>query len=138
MEKVMNENKKNRVLLAEDDEGYSFPIQRALERAGFEVTLVDNEEGVLEHGLHSQALVIDVRLPTGENEGLRAAAKLVGKGLTKDVPLLFVSVLDELDPAVQSGIEVLQSKDRDFEWYTKPIEPVYLAKAVQKMLEDRK
>ncbi len=56
------------ILVADDDDGYRFPIVSLLEDHGFTVLEATNEEDVIRHAPNAQLWIVDVRLPSGANE----------------------------------------------------------------------
>ncbi len=125
------------VVVAEDDEGYSFPIQRALGREGFEVTVVTTKDDLVRVGLEAAVLLVDVRLPSSAYEGLEAVDQLIEAGLEQRVPLIFISVLMETSQGVVSKLGQLKhlAKGR-YRWLEKPFEPRMLAKLVRRSLAE--
>ena len=126
--------RKPTVLLAEDEEMHSFPMEVALKRAGFETEVVRNFEAVVSCGGNADALVIDARLPTEALEGLHAAAELVRRGLPHTVPIIFVSVYSEETDKVRNTLAHLPELFGRYVWLEKWFEPQNLVKIIERLL----
>jgi len=124
------------VLLAEDEEMHSFPMEVALKRAGFETQVVRNFDDVVACGSTVDALVIDVRLPTEALEGLHAAAELVRRGLPRTVPIIFASVYSEEVDKVRTTLAQLPELSGRYVWLEKWFEPQNLVKVVERRMAE--
>lgn len=122
------------ILLAEDEEMHSFPMEVALKRAGFETKVVRNFEAVVACGGDVDALLIDARLPTEALEGLHAAAELVRRGLPRAVPIIFVSVYSDETDQVRSTLADLPELAGRYIWLEKWFEPQNLIKIIRRQL----
>jgi len=120
------DNRKPRVLLADDEPFHRVPYRRSLERQGFDVIEAEDYAGVVAHGLTVDALVVDAMLPTVRLEGLKAADELVRQGLPAAVPLIFVSSQPEHVLSVQQALKALPALHGRYEWIEKPFEPTTL------------
>jgi len=116
------------VLIADDDDGYRFPIVCLFEDAGYTVFEATSQNGIMEHARNHrpQVWVIDVRLPTGKLEGIQAVEELLAEGVSCN-RVFFISVIPQstTDPKV---LEVLASigKRVRYEWIEKPFELDFL------------
>lgn len=82
------------VLVADDDDGYRFPIKACLEDHGFTVIEATTREEVIALGPGAQIWVVDVRLPTAEMEGIQAVRSLLEAG-TRPHYVVFISVIPQ-------------------------------------------
>ncbi|WP_243028750.1 response regulator transcription factor [Thermus albus] len=86
-----------RLLLVEDDPDLGRAVAQALEEFSFQVVWVTSQEeaweALWEHPF--QVLVLDVRLPEGEEAGFRLAQALREAGFAQ--PILFLTAKDALD-----------------------------------------
>ncbi|WP_022797580.1 response regulator transcription factor [Thermus islandicus] len=93
------------LLLLEDEEALGQTVAEALARHGFQVHWAKGEEEawslLLAHPL--DALILDVRLPEGEEAGFRFARAVREMGLQK--PILFLTARDALEDRLL-GLEV--------------------------------
>jgi DNA-binding response OmpR family regulator len=89
----------SRVLVAEDDPDISEPLVRALDREGYDVTLVTSGPAALSQALAGQTdlLVLDLGLPG--MDGLEVCRSLRGRGSTLPV-LVLTARTDEADLVV--------------------------------------
>lgn len=126
------------VLVAEDEEMHSYPMEIALEEAGFEVRVVRDYDGVIKEGRHADALVIDARLPSEALEGLHAAADLIQDGLKKTIPIIFVSVYAEKDEPVEKKLRGLPNLKDRYDWLEKWFEPSNLVRLITLRLNQAK
>lgn len=125
------------VLLAEDEEMHSFPMEVALKRAGFDVSVVRDAKGVIQKGPGADALVIDARLPSEALEGLHAAADLVRGRLPNRIPIIFVSIYPENTPKVERTLADLPELTGRYVWMEKWFEPSNLAKILRRLIAER-
>lgn len=94
-----------RLLLVEDDPELGRVLAQALGEHGFQVVWAASQEEAWE-ALWSapfQALVLDVRLPEGEEAGFQLAEALRESGFAQ--PILFLTARDALDDRLQ-GLEL--------------------------------
>lgn len=94
-----------RLLLLEDDPVLGQAVAEALEQHGFRVLWARGEEEAwsLVLGEPLDALVLDVRLPEGDEAGLRFARDLRQAGIQS--PILFLTAKDALEDRLR-GLEV--------------------------------
>ncbi|GAB5602266.1 response regulator transcription factor [Thermus sp. FJN-A] len=94
-----------RLLLLEDDLDLGKAVAQALEEHGFQVSWASSQEEAWEllWKLPFRALILDVRLPGGEEAGFQLAASLRESGFTQ--PILFLTAKDALDDRLQ-GLEL--------------------------------
>ncbi|GAA6742169.1 response regulator transcription factor [Thermus antranikianii] len=94
-----------RLLLLEDDPDLGRTVAQALEEHGFQVVWATSQEEAWEAlwDLPFHALVLDVRLPEGEEAGFHLARTLREAGFTQ--PILFLTAKDALDDRLY-GLEL--------------------------------
>ncbi len=124
-----------KILVADDDDGYRFPIVNLLQDAGFEVVEASDMEGVLKVGRDVDVRLVDVRLPTSRMEGILAIQKLASEGCIFLYPVFFISVIPE--SLASRELEVLKKHSIRYEWIEKPVELEYLLQRITKALEDK-
>lgn len=88
------------LLLVEDDEALGLVLEEALSRFGFEVLWAKSAEQAWEilFSSNPRLLVLDVRLPEGEEAGFELAQALREAGFLQ--PILFLTAKDGLDDRV--------------------------------------
>lgn len=89
------------LLLVEDDEALGLALEEALSRFGFEVLWAKSAEQAWEilFSSNPRLLVLDVRLPEGEEAGFELAQALLEAGFLQ--PILFLTAKDGLDDRVR-------------------------------------
>lgn len=94
-----------RLLLLEDDPDLGKAVAQALEEHGFQVSWAASQEEAWELLWEApfQALILDVRLPEGEEAGFQLAKALREGGFAQ--PILFLTAKDALDDRLQ-GLEL--------------------------------
>lgn len=92
------------LLLVEDDEALGLALEEALSRFGFEVLWAKSAEQAWEilFSSNPRLLVLDVRLPEGEEAGFELAQALREAGFLQ--PILFLTAKDGLEDRVR-GLE---------------------------------
>lgn len=117
------------VLVADDDAGYRYPIAMLLQDEGFKVTMVESRDALVEAAPAADIWIVDVRLPTNEQEGIQAVRQLVENGVRSVAPVIFISVTPESFADEQLGW--LRHHGVDYEWLEKPFEPSLLIERVR-------
>jgi DNA-binding NtrC family response regulator len=126
------------VLLAEDQIGYRLPIQNFLEDEGFHVIPAEDVDRVWEYGPDADALVVDVRLPSGRLEGIDVVARLITeKQLSPEVPIIFISVHDQTDEICQNKLREFPGWKERYTWLQKPFELELLVKILRDKIPNR-
>lgn len=94
----------SRLFLLEDDPDLGRTVAQALEEHGFQVVWASSQEEAWEvlWDTPVQALILDVRLPEGEEAGFHLAQMLREAGFTQ--PILFLTAKDTLGDRLQ-GLE---------------------------------
>ena len=122
-----------RILVADDDAGYLFPIRNLFEDYGYEVLEATDRAQVVGHGRNADVWIIDVRLPTGEMEGILAVQELVEQGIRPRHPVVFISVI----PASFAAEKLAPLNGKvDYEWVEKPFELEFLLVKIQGFLQE--
>lgn len=121
-----------RILVADDDAGYRFPIKNLFEDYAYEVLEATNRQDVVNMGVGADVWIIDVRLPTGEMEGILAVRDLVEQGIQPPHPVIFISVNPE--SLAEEKLAALKGKVR-YEWVEKPFELEFLLAKVEGFLK---
>jgi DNA-binding NtrC family response regulator len=132
-----------KVLLAEDEEIYSAPIQIALSDAGFQVISAIDVEQLFAAAQEADVLVVDVRLPQ-KNEppgafpppnGIKAVGTLIDQGkVSETTPIILCSAYVESeyvskDPTLSQGRYV---------WLSKPFATDALIEIIRRELSSRR
>jgi DNA-binding NtrC family response regulator len=115
-----------RILVAEDSETFGRPLQRTLESAGYEVSLVTTAEealGTLRRG-DTDLVLTDIRLPG--MDGLTLLRRI--KTEYPPVPVIVMTAHGSMDSA--ADVAALGAAD----YFIKPFEPSKLVDAVQRAL----
>ena len=120
------------ILLAEDNDLNRHLLVRRLERLGHEVVAVTNGRDALEH-LQAEAVdlvLLDLIMP--EMNGYEALARMKADPTLREIPVLMVSALDELD----SVVRCIEAGAEDY--LSKPCDPVLLRARVAACLEKKR
>jgi DNA-binding response OmpR family regulator len=120
---------KIRVLIADDDDGYRFPLKNLLDDYEYEVLEARNKEELIRQAQGADVWVIDARLPTEEMEGIEAVRELGERGTIPRHPVLFISVMPEDNVKVK--LDSLKGKGIPYEWVEKPFELELLLRRIQ-------
>ncbi len=126
---------KKTILLAEDDEGYRYPLVNLFEDYDFEVFEVSSKEDLMMKARQQQQAlwVIDARLPSIEMEGLRAVRELAQQGCRSQFPVIFISVLPSA--FAEAELEAVRQLNVDFRWLEKPFELESIFRLATSLLE---
>jgi CheY-like chemotaxis protein len=130
----MKTNKK--ILIAEDSPSMMMVIEHRLKKEGFETIPVNHAQGIIDHGLTVDSLVIDVRLPANDEDmqsphlrpmGIEAVGWLIEKkNLPENVPIIFISVWEETEATVQRALKSHSDLKNRYVWIQKPFELDFL------------
>jgi DNA-binding response OmpR family regulator len=118
-----------KVLIAEDDDAFRFPIANFLEDVGFEVIEAENYDRAVELAREADIWVIDVRLPTNKHEGILAVKDLAERGIRSAYPVYFISVIPL--SLAENELQYLRQHNISFDWIEKPFEPELLIKRIR-------
>ncbi len=124
-----------KVLLADDEEPYLLAVGDFLTDEGYDVELVKDATGVREKGASVDVLVVDVRLPSWQLEGIEAVGELLSQNLLRPtVPVIFISVELERAQATVAALQRCHVPIDRFRWLTKPFELTRLVSAINSEL----
>ena len=103
-----------RILLVEDDVHFAGMLAERLRDAGYSVHRAARTDGVLERARRDEpdAILLDLLLP-GATSGWDLLSALKGDALTREVPVVVVSGLDEAERGLAAGAD---------RYLTKPVE----------------
>ena len=121
---VLQRNKKNPVLVIDDDREVRYTIGQYLISKGYEVIYAeDGEKGITEAIKHQPfAITLDIMLP--KKDGWNTLKELKDNPLTKDIPVILVSIIS--DKSLGFGLGA-------FEYFVKPISSQKLLTAFSKL-----
>ena len=105
-------------------------LQRFLLRQGHSVTLAEDGFAALELAKAADVILLDVQMP-GLN-GQEVLQRLKGDETTKDIPVLMVSALDDLDVVVRCIL------DGAIDYLAKPYNPILLKARIGACLENKR
>ncbi|MBF0544089.1 MAG: response regulator [Candidatus Riflebacteria bacterium] len=134
--------RKKTILLVDDDVDFLKANQLAITAAGFEVFVAANSREALQIAAQflPDAAVLDVVL-NEPDEGFALARKLRGDARTKNIRLIVLSSLNEINRQKGLAFE-FSDRDRDDHWLPvdkildKPIKPKKLIAILEELLED--
>jgi signal transduction histidine kinase/CheY-like chemotaxis protein len=117
-----------RVLLIEDDTQSAELVHTQLSAAGYRLDIAGSgETGLLRAGAHPpDAIVLDVTLPG--IDGWEVIRRLKGDPRLADIPVFFVSILDERQLGLSLGAT---------DYFVKPVEPAALVSALARTIAAR-
>jgi len=97
----MNEEKKKKILIIEDDRSLQTALVEALTQEGYEtVSALDGEEGIQKAAFEKPDLILlDIVLPKKNGYELLAEIK---KGPQKDIPVMILTNLEEIENIQQA------------------------------------
>lgn len=121
-----------KILVADDDDGYRFPIVTLLQDFGFETKEATNRIELTEFAPNSDIWIIDIRLPTEMQEGLLAVQDLVNQDIFPCHPVIFISVLHE--SLASDNLKIIESSSINYVWLEKPFELEQLLVTINKFL----
>ena len=137
-------NKDFTILLAEDEDGFALPYEKYLKKNDFKVIRALDVQELSQTISNADFLVVDVRLPEifeegnapGSVNGIKIISKHIkNQNISKSMPIIFISVLDEKEPACQEALKELNEVGGSFKWLQKPFEPEYLCLLIEKHLK---
>ena len=119
-----------KILVADDDDGYRYPIVNMFQDFGYEVLEASTQIEVESLGPQTDVWVLDVRMPTAEMEGIIAVHNLVSeKNVRPRCSVIFMSVLPE--SVASTKLKALKDASVDYLWIEKPFELEFLLQKVQ-------
>ncbi len=118
------QNRKNPVLVIDDDSEIRYTIGQYLTSKGYEVAFASSgSEGIeLARQIQPFAITLDVMMPG--KDGWTILKELKDDPLTKDIPVILISIIGDKNIGYGLGA---------FEYFIKPIEPEKLLSAFKKL-----
>ncbi len=117
-------NRQNPILVIDDDEEIRYTIGQYLLSKGYEVIFAEDGDKGLKMAIEFQpfAITLDVMLPG--KDGWSVLKELKGNLITKDIPVILVSILGDKNVGYELGA---------FEYFVKPISSEKLLSAFTKL-----
>jgi signal transduction histidine kinase/CheY-like chemotaxis protein len=122
--RTLIKNRKNPILVIDDDEEVRYTIGQYLLSKGYEVLFAEDGDKGLQMAIENQpfAITLDVMLPG--KDGWSVLKDLKGEPLTKDIPVIMVSIIGDKNLGYELGA---------FEYFIKPISSEKLLSAFSKL-----
>ncbi|MDH4140108.1 MAG: response regulator [Coriobacteriia bacterium] len=122
----------HRILAVDDEPSIVRLVSAALTARGYEVSVAHNGEEALDmvRSEHPDLIVLDIMMP--KMDGREVQRRLQSDAKTKDIPVIFLSAIGDLD----SQLDTLE--EGDVEYLTKPFDPKELGEYVDAMLDPAK
>jgi signal transduction histidine kinase/CheY-like chemotaxis protein/HAMP domain-containing protein len=110
--KALMKNRKNPILIIDDDEEVRYTIGQYLSSRGYEVIFAEDGDKGIQMAIEKQpfAITLDVMLP--KKDGWSVLKELKENSRTKDIPIIMLSILQEKNIGYGLGA---------FEYFVKPI-----------------
>ena len=129
---AVSENPTGHLLVIDDNEGNRDMLSRRLKRQGYHVSTADDGRqglGFLKTQL-ADLILLDVMMP--EMDGYDVLKELKADATTRDIPVIMVSALGEID----SVVRCIEQGAEDY--LTKPFDPVLLRARIGACLEKKR
>ncbi|MCW8803113.1 MAG: ATP-binding protein, partial [Ignavibacteriaceae bacterium] len=122
--RTLIKNRKNPILVIDDDEEVRYTIGQYLLSKGYEVLFAEDGDNGLQMAIENQpfAITLDVMLPG--KDGWSVLKELKGDMRTKDIPVIMVSIIGDKNIGYELGA---------FEYFIKPISSEKLLSAFSKL-----
>ncbi len=122
--RTLIKNRKNPILVIDDDEEVRYTIGQYLLSKGYEVLFAEDGDKGLQMAIENQpfAITLDVMLPG--KDGWSVLKELKENALTKDIPVIMVSIIGDKNIGYELGA---------FEYFIKPISSEKLLSAFSKL-----
>lgn len=122
--RTLIKNRKNPILVIDDDEEVRYTIGQYLLSKGYEVLFAEDGDNGLQMAIENQpfAITLDVMLPG--KDGWSVLKELKGDARTKDIPVIMVSIIGDKNIGYELGA---------FEYFIKPISSEKLLSAFSKL-----
>jgi DNA-binding response OmpR family regulator len=122
--RTLIKNRKNPILVIDDDEEVRYTIGQYLLSKGYEVLFAEDGDKGLQMAIENQpfAITLDVMLPG--KDGWSVLKELKGDLRTKDIPVILVSIIGDKNIGYELGA---------FEYFIKPISSEKLLSAFSKL-----
>jgi len=123
-----------KIVAADDEPSIVRLVSATLTARGYEVVVAYNGEEALDkiHIEKPDLVVLDIMMP--RMDGREVRRKLAADPKTKDIPVLFLSAVGDLD----NQLNTLQESGGGDEYLTKPFKPSELGDYVDAMLDPSK
>ena len=120
------------LLVVDDIESNRDLLTRYLTRLGHRVALAENGKEALKkiHDQQFDAVLLDIKMP--EMNGIDVLEHLKNEGVLRDVPIIMISALDEMEGLV----ECIEMGAEDF--LPKPFDPILLKARINACLEKKR
>ncbi len=117
-----------RVVLAEDDPDIQLVARLSLQRANFDVTVVNNGAAALArvHELRPDVVLLDWMMP--EMDGLEVCARLKGDPATAGIPVVFLTAKSQ-ESEIKRGLDL-----GALGYITKPFDALTLGSRLRELL----
>ncbi len=121
---VLKKNRNNPVLVIDDDAEVRYTIGQYLSTRGYEVIYAEDGEKGIEKAIKFQpfAITLDIMLP--KRDGWNILKELKENRMTKDIPVIMVSIL--ADQKLGYGLGA-------FDYFVKPVSANQLLSAIEKL-----
>ncbi len=121
-------DKTNRILLVEDGKEFADELLLHLEYFGYEITLLNSPENLVEkvRELSPAVIIMDIMFPSGKDAGLEAVSQLK-MGMLAVPPVIFLSVRDDIMArleAVRAGGAAYYQKPADLYELTETLDRI--------------
>ncbi len=128
-------DKKNRILIIDDDKDLILQVKEFLEPEGFEViSAKTGKEGLERVGLDRPDLILLDLMIESHDTGFTVARAIKGSPATRDIPVIMLSSALE-----QTGIAYDQERDghwmKTYAFLEKPCDPKTLLPKIRELLE---
>ena len=122
-----------KILIADDDAGYRYPLVKMFREYGYDTIEASDDNGIIKNAKSEYIWIIDVRLPTEGNEGIRAVHQLAQNNIRSNYSVIFISVNLESDPQMRKQLDALEKEGIDFKYIEKFSELELLLREVQRL-----
>ena len=124
-----------KILIADDDAGYRYPLRHLFEDFTYEVCEAADYDGVIERAPECDIWIIDVRLPTRKQEGILAVHELArNRNNPPRHPVIFISVLGQ--SFCTDNLLKLEKLGVQYVWIEKPFELELLLTQVNRLIRE--
>ncbi len=124
-----------KILAVDDEPSICKLVETALKTHGYEVVVAHNGEEALDKVAleHPDLIVLDIMMP--KMDGREVRRRLASNPKTKDIPVIFLSAVGDLDSQLDALEETPQAES---EYLTKPFKPSELTEYVDALLDPSK
>jgi DNA-binding response OmpR family regulator len=116
-----------RILVVEDQDSIRRMIEALVEARGYKVTAVGSGTKAIDVALTDppDMVLLDLNIPG--YDGFEVCRRLRAESVTRDVPVLIISALDDLDSREKAASAGATA------YYTKPFSPIALLKEIDRL-----